>query len=325
MKKTTEELQSEFMDIQHKGKQTLRLFVLGMLLLLIGYCVLLGYMMSITYADFNEHMFTYLWRIGVQLFWIIPLWQLWKYHKLGRFLYFICLVYSIYSLKEIYYYVLDAQQTFTLYHYIMISIACAWRLGLTMGLIKIFHNSKIRSIWSVYDMFDDELKEDIEPYKEEVPVVKDTPITKKAKKFLHKASITMGILLYSFIVIVLMFLLILKTQSPSMKESIEIIERTLFGNFLFSAFLWMLPMIAMYMYHRSTRWLLGLCCISEVIKVVIMFSSYMYIYTSPLVNVSARSIFTVLEIMRFTMLIIWTLKVLRNPYSYRLWLKKKET
>lgn len=324
MKKTIEQLQSDFLEIQHKGKQSLRLFLLGIFFLLLVYCVLIGYLMSITYIDFNEHIFSYLWRVGLQVLWIIPLWLLWKYHKIGRVLYFGCLVYTLYGLKDMYQYVLEAQQTFTLNHYLLLIVACGWRICLCLGQFKLFHNSNIRSIWSVYDMFDDELKEEIEPYKEEPVIIKDTPVTKKAKKFLHKYSIGMGIFLYSFIVLVLLFLLILKTQSPSMKESIEIIERTLFGNFLFSAFLWIAPIMAMYMYHSSTRWLLLLCILGELTKIILSFSSYLYIFTSPLVNASGKSIFVVIECLRYTMLILWSLKVLRNPYSYRLWQKKKE-
>lgn len=320
MKKNVEELQNEFEVIQHKGKQSLRLFLIAFLLLLIAYFGIQFYLMSHIFEDFQKDIITYIWRLCLQLLWIIPFWQLWKYHKLGKFLYFLCLLYTLYISKDIYFYVRQSYDTFHLYHYILILLGVLWRILLSLGFIKLLHNSYIRSIWSVYDFFDEELADEERFLKEDnVPVVKDKPIVKKAKKRMHDRSIRMAIILYAYIICIILGLFILKSQMPIHKESIEIIERMLYGNFLFDAFLWILPITALYMYHRSTRWLLIIAGSSEIIKVFISFSSYVYIFSQSHVDSFVQIIFIIIELLRFGIFGYWIFKILRDPYSYYYW------
>lgn len=321
MKKSSEQLQNEFEHIQYKGKQTLRLFVLGILLLLIGYCSTQIYFMMQVFPDFHDQMVTYIWRPVFQILWIFPLWQLWKYRKIGKVLYFLCLVLTLYGCKDIYFYIMDGYVSFQLFHYFIIFFAILWRLILSAGFIKLLHNSKIRSIWSLYDMFDDELADDIEVLKDQAPIKEETPIEKKAKKHLHKYAIQMGSMLYTFIVLAIVLLVIMKMQLPDAKEGIEIIERTLYGNFLFSSFIWMIPIAAMYMYHKSTRWLLVCSMLLEIIKIFLTYTSYIYIFDSVFVDSFAQGVFAIIEGLRLSMLLWWIIKVLRDPYGYHYWKK----
>lgn len=323
MKRSNEELKDEFMNIQHKGKQTLRIFLLLFLFLLLFYCGTQGYLTSLLYEDFYEHTYVYLWKIALQLFWLIPVWQLWKYRRFGKLLYFICMVLTLYICKDMYVFITSAHSVLTSYMYFSLGLACGWRLFLILGFVKLFHNPKIRSIWSVYDMFDDELNDEEDRIADIQPEKPETPLEKKAKQHLHAYAIKMGFMLFAYILIVLISLLILKDQLPQMKESLDIIERTLYGCFLFTAFLWIMPISAMYMYHRSTRWLLAGCFMIEIVKVIVSFDRYIYIVTSPLVTSFGRIIFMIIELLRFVILLWWSINVIRDPYSYHYWKKEK--
>ncbi|MCI8272158.1 MAG: hypothetical protein HFG16_07605 [Erysipelotrichaceae bacterium] len=322
MKRSAKELQSEFMNIQHKGKQTLRLFLLFFLLVLFAYCGVQGYLLSLIYPDFNEHAVSYGFKILWQLMWLLPVWHLWKYRRIGKILYFLCLLFAFYECRNMYAYVLEETEAMPSVVWISLSLACLWRLFLVSGQIKLIHNAKIRSIWSVYDMFDEELRDE----EEEIVIVpqkEETPLERKAKTRLHNGAVRMGISLYAFFIIVFVLLMVCKIQLPELKEGIEIIERTIFGNFLFTAFLWILPIAAMYMYHALTRWLLAACLLAELIKAIASWESYAYIVTSDLVLPFAQYLFAGIEIFRFFLLIWWGQKILRDPYCYYFWQKAR--
>lgn len=319
--------EKEYRKLVKSGRQNLRISLIFFVFILIATIAGQGYALFKLYEkDYTEVLLNFAVRAAVMLFiWLLAISKLWKYRKTGRFLYFVACAISCYGLKELYTFYEAQSHAFStsLYFYGFLVLGIIIRIAGIRNTIHYFKDKAIRSIWSVYDMFDDELDE-LDVYEDEkaLPEIEevnhDTPLMVKAKKHMRSKARMLAIFLYCFCIFVILCVVIIKTQLPDMEEYLELIQYFQFMASLFSMFVWSIPVVILYLYKPYSKVTLLGAGILELLHALFSVSNYWKIASSPMVD-PLKWMYFLFEFIRIFMLLTLALRVSRDPYIYAFW------
>lgn len=291
---------------QQAGKQDLRFMLLFFLLGLLLYTAFGYYLISnmiLAQVHLLEQFLLY--GIGTFLMWCIPFRMLWKYNRIGRFLFLVCTVVSTYLYRDFPgYLAIEITPEFYKYMFLALFICKCCLILYCAG--RLICSVTIRSIWDFGDLYDDEL-EALEESGMTMPEEVLPKWMEKAKLLLKRCSIRLGICLYVSILLIFIGLMFLRQVMPAYEEAIGAIQYPLFSQCLFSIMVWSVPVFGMYMGKQWSPYLLAIPILGEILRNVISYQSTLDIFSNQLIPLEIAILYTIITFIRY-FLLVWCCK-----------------
>lgn len=299
---------------QRRGMQDVRfmmlLYVLGLLL----YTALGYFLLSKLEQTPQNFIRTYLLYAGTSfLVWCIPIRMLWNFNRLGRWLFLLCGGISFYLAKDIVlFYELEVTPVF--YQYMFLLLFGGKCIATFLCMFKLCFSYTIRCIWSLDDMFDDELEQLELPSRN---LVEQKPKTmakweEKAQLLMKRASLRLGICLYVSFLFIFVLLTVLKGSLTGMEEAIGAIQYPLFSEGLFSVMVWSVPVFGLYMGKRWSPYLIYGSIFAEILRISLSFQDLIGIFTNRMIPSQIQILYVGIECMRYLLLLFACRYVLRS-------------
>lgn len=307
----------KYRKMQRQGKQDLRFLSLMLFLGIMLYSALNYYVLTRIDNVTAEVMKTYLfYAVITLLLWSIPLRMLWKFNRLGRYVYLLSTGLCAYLYHDQLSFI-GNDWTPVFFRYLFQFLFIVKWLMVLYGGVRIFSSAAIRSIWNVYELFDDELAK-----MEEVKEVKEVRMSKKEKKaviLLKRASLRLGICLYCSVLAAFLLFGVLIRGLPQYHDAIQAIQYPLFSECLFSVMVWSVPVIGMYLGKIWSPYLIYVAIIGEVLRLLLSYTQYIELFLNRLIPLEMKLLFIVLEIMRYLLVFFSCRSALQHPYlrAYR--------
>lgn len=301
---------------QRQGKQDLRFLSLMLFVGLLLYSALNLYVLT-RIPDASKSLFNYtVYSGGTLLLWCIPLRMMWKYNKLGRWCYWLCLMISVYIYREVPA-LFNVQWEPVSLRYIFQILFVLKCTMLIYGGIRLLFSKTIRAIWNVDDLFDDELAQ-LEQIEESEPIVY-SKAEEKSRLLLKRCAMRLGACLYISVLSIFVLLGILSSKLPDLSEAILAVQYLLFSECLFSVMVWSIPIIGMYLGNTWSPYFILVSTGGEIIRFIMSYQSYVELFSDPNVAASIKLLFVVIEFMRFLILYFSCRSAFRHPYlkAYR--------
>lgn len=314
-------LRKKYRKIQRQGKQDLRFLSLMIFLGLLLYSALNYYVLTRIDHTVADVMKTYLfYAIITLLLWCVPLRMLWRYNRLGRYVYLLCIGISVYLYRNQLSFVSD-EWTPAFFRYLFQLLFLLKCIMILYGGVRIFTSAKIRSIWNVYELFDDELAK-MENIKEGKESKEEQHMSKKEKKaviLLKRASLRLAFCLYFSVLVSFMLFGILIRILPQYHDAIQAIQYPLFSECLFSVMVWSIPVIGMYLVKSWSPYLIYVAMTGEGVRLLLSYSQYIELFGNRIIPIVLKLLLIVIEIMRYLLVFISCRSALRHPYlrAYR--------
>lgn len=328
-----------YSKVQHQGKQSVRFIVVLFFLFLIVYDVvqyiLLKNMVSISAVQ--EMQKTYFYYVSIQaVIWFFICIQLWKYSKLGRILFFIFSILSIYLCKDIVALYslhsthIEIQMMRILFLLLFvgkngIAMFCAWRL---------FASKKIRCIWSVYDLYEEDLinldgdnegnslnttiqREVLETYEEE-----ETQLNQRATRFIRRYVFWLLCIVYGCLLLIYLLLFYLQYLYPKDIDGLQYVQRTFLLSCLYTVLIWMLPLISLFLKKRWSKQFIAMAWIVECIQFIISLPQIFTTFQTQNYGIQSIFSFIIFTLIRYLLLVRYTMSFYRNPFMKVYWSKQ---
>lgn len=316
MQSDAETIRRRYKKRQRQGKQDLRFLSLLLFIGLLLYSALNLYVLT-RIADASAYLSDYIAHcLGTLLLWGIPLRMMWKFNKLGRWCYWLCLMISVYIYREVpaLFNVQWEPVSLRYIFQILFVLKCSM---LIYGGIRLLLSKTIRAIWNVDDLFDDELAQ-LEQVEESEPVVY-SKAEEKSRWLLKRCAFRLGACLYISILLIFVFLGIMSSKLPELSDSILAIQYLFFSECLFSAMVWSIPVIGMYLGNLWSPYFILVAVCGETIRLIMSCESYVELFNDPLIEPSIKLLFVFIELTRFLILYFSCRSAFRHPYlkAYR--------
>lgn len=316
--------QRQYRKRQRQGKQDLRFLSLLLFLALLFYTAFSFYILTrLTNGDQALYMRFTFSVLGSLIMWGIILRMLWNYNKLGRLLYWLCLLISAYAYQDALW-LRDVTWEPVLYRYLFIVLFGCKCLVLLYGGIRLLFSKTIRSIWSMNELFDHELA-DMEPQEEEaLPEVSVSAQDRKIAAVLKRFSLLLGLCLYLSMLVIFMILGVMGNQLPDHQEGIRAIQYQLFSESLFSALLWSVPIVIMYMGRKWSPYLIYVGGSGEFIRLGLSYMQYIQLFQNTFIQTEIKVLFAVISCLRYLLLYVTCRSLLHHPLIRKLRLEKSQ-
>lgn len=295
---------------KHQGMQDLRVMCLLFIVGLILYTCLNGYVVLHIQESTYELIKWYgIYAVGTLLGWCIPIYLLWHFNRLGRLLFLSFVAASFYLYRDsIQFLSLDIEKNIWFYTFIILFIfKCLLILWVVM---RFMFSSSIHCIWSMDEMFDEELEMDQEEDDEEVEEISIS--MQKAQKTLQRGAIRLAMLLYASLLLIFMLLSMLKNFVPKYETALSDVQMVLFNQCLFSAFVWSIPMIAMYVGIKRSMYFLYMAILLELVYACFTITTYQVIFQNEAMPLQLQVLYIVITLIRYLLLLRFTQGISSN-------------
>lgn len=296
---------------KRQGMQDLRVMCLLFFVGLMLYTCANGYVIFQIQDHTYELMKWYgIYAVGTMLGWCIPIYLLWHFNRLGRLLFLSFVAASLYLYRNsMQFFSLDIEKDIWFYTFIVLFIIkCFIILWVTMCLM---FTSSIHCIWSMDEMFDEELEMEVEDDEEAEEI--SIPV-QKAQKKLKRGAIRLAMLLYLSLLIIFILLSLLKKFVPVYEIALSDVQMILFTQCLFSAFVWSIPMMVMYMAKRKSSYILYLAILVEILYACFRMRDYQVIFQNKDMPLQLQVLYIAITFIRYLLL----LKFIQGISSNRL-------
>ncbi len=316
MQGDAEAIRKRYKKRQRQGKQDLRFLSLLLFIGLLLYSALNLYVLT-RITEASTYLSDYIaYCLGTLLLWCIPLRMMWKFNKLGRWCYWLCLIASVYIYREApaLFQVQLEPKTLRYIFQVLFVLKCAMMI---YGGIRLMLSKTIRAIWNVDDLFDDELAQ-LERVEESAPIMY-SKAEEKSRWLLKRCALRLGICLYISILLIFVLLGIMSSKLPELSDSILAIQYLLFSECLFSAMVWSIPVIGMYLGNLWSPYFIFAAVCGEIIRLIMSYESYIELFNDPLIEPLIKLLFVCIEAVRFLILYFSCRSAFCHPYlkAYR--------
>lgn len=330
MKSKNQELRDIYHKRQRLGMQNLRFMMLLFLIGLLLYTFLAYYCILQMQVDTNDLKLQFLlYGVGSLVAWCVAIRMLWNFNRLGRIVFLFLTIVSCYLYRNIFgFYALATDSEVFKYIFLILFVCkCSMILYCSLRLIL---SPSIRCIWSMDDMFDDEISEmeTTTLLSLEQDDVKISPAIEKAQKELKRFASYLAICLYLSVIVIFLFLAVATHFLPMYEESLSAIVYPLFNQCLFSLMLWSIPVIGMYIGKSWSPFLLYVAILGELLRILISYQNYVDVFTTKAIASEIKTVFIIIEIMRYMVLYrcckkVWNSRIMKQ-YTRGTFQKKKQ-
>lgn len=313
----TSSYQTQYRKHRRQGKADLRFLSLLLFLALLLYTALSFYLISrISNADQELYMRFCFSVLGTLLMWSIVLRLLWKFNRLGRLLYWLGLFFSAYLYKDaVILFSLTWEPAVDRYAFILLFLLKC--IILLYGGLRLSFSPAIRSIWSMNELFDRELAA-LEPAQEQPQSIPLSPSDQKIITLLKRSSITLALCLYLSMIAIFVLLGLMSSQLPDYSEGLHAIQYQLFSECLFSALLWSVPIIIMYMGRKWSPYLIYVGGGGEFIRLGLSYVTYMQLFQNAFIPTAVKVLFVLIDCIRYLTLYLLCRSLLHHPLIKKL-------
>lgn len=315
--------QKQYRKRQRQGKQDLRFLSLLLFLALLLYSALSFYLISrMTNIDHECYVRVSLYVLGTLFLWSFALRLLWKYNRMGRILYWLCLLVSAYLYKDVsVLFSLTWEPVLDRYAFtVLFLLKCVM---LIYGGLRLTFSSTIRSIWSMNELFDQELA-DLESVEELPNVIPLSQTDQRIVALLKRSSITLALCLYLSMIAIFVVLGVMGNRLPEYREGLHAIQYQLFSECLFSALLWTVPIIMMYMGRKWSPYLIYAGGGGEFIRLGLSYVTYIQLFQNAFIPTAVKLLFAAIACMRYLMLYFLCRNLLHHPLIKQLRISRAE-
>lgn len=327
-----------FHKVQRQGKMNLRLMILLFAVIWIVYGIASYVMYNTLFRDiYPDALGNYLIRYGIaSIIWFFILIQLWCFSKLGRILFALSALISLYTLKDVpllYELVVTGfdmkmMQLLSLLFMIMIkliTLGCMW---------YIYMDKAVCSIWSLLEMYEEQLCEDDETQMDVHTLVKQTAIdvqidsenklSLRIRTFSRRYAIALLILMYACLFVIYVAMFYMQYSYPNDMDGLRYVQRLLFLSCLFSALIWTLPMLTLFTYKRGTNYILMFVWCMEIIQFGWGLPRIYETFQTQHYQLPSILCFVICHIIRYALFIRISMHIFSNPFLNIYWSQGKK-
>lgn len=306
---------SSYLTQRRQGKQDLRVLSLLLFLGLLFYTAL----SLLTAFHFTVMPEQFLIRLIVADILSLILWGasfllLWKFKRSGKWLFFLTLLVSVFFDRH-FVSLFSCQLEPALLKYLFVVLFFGkWGMVL-YGARALACSKTIRSIWHIDYLCDEFLDGESDEF---VQFQHD----RQVQQLLRRTSCCLGLFLYLSMLCILLLLSFLRNQLVSVQEALLFIQQPLLSSCLFSALVWSIPMIVMYMKKQWGAYLLMVSIIAETMRILVLLPDYGAIIMHRNLPSEVKLFYFVLEGLRFLGLYLSCHKII--SYSIKKENRQKE-
>lgn len=323
-----------FKYVQSKGKQNLRFMILLYCLFLCLYSIIVYVLgVQLFHDQRSVVQFPILFHLGVMLsIWAFIMFQLWKYSRLGKMLFTIYAFVSFYFLKNI-------PVLFTTAHDMQEQVLCIILVSLCIGknilgvlcMFRLYMDKTMRCIWNLYDIYENDLiqldeKGNINTRNHGMDTQQDrkaeTKLEKKAKTYLRIYTFLLVVYLYGSLSCIYLFMFLVRYYNPKAENGMEYVQRILLLSCLYTAFIWSLPLLGMFLYKRWTRVAILCMTMLEGGRFIVMLPQILKTFQTQHYLVISIVVFVGLEGLRYFLLFKIQYAIYRNVYISTYWSRR---
>ncbi|MEG0527113.1 MAG: hypothetical protein RR531_06330 [Longicatena sp.] len=334
MNKTLFINEEAFQSARSRGLRKLRVQLLFLLVFLIVFFGV-GFLTIKTIFQEQEVLVQYCAQSGIEvLLWVIAILFLWKETKIGRLLFTLVSIFSLYGLYSIVmFYQYDAkdlyEHTIRILFTILYICKCITFLMYTYRL----YQKPIAYVWERYETTGQSAEEEdraliqklfAENDDYEVRKQSQQKIKGRALRTLKWNAILLIACIYGGLILIFMGLFLLRLYVSSDGKGIDYVQRYMLFASLYSALIWSLPAIAMFLYKRWTYYTFIVAWILELIRFSTSLSNTIDMFMTQ--HYGWPSIITIclLEVIRYTVFARFTISFIKDPFIQAYWKNKNK-
>ena len=316
----------------HKAQEQGRRKLHTMLLLLTFF--LLVYMLSVFIAIqsllYNQAVVQYCVQAGIELIlWIIGIFFLWNGNRLGR-VYFGCITgcscYACYFFYQFLQYPMEDVISKCIRLILLIFYICK-TLTFILCTFRLYQRP-IAIVWESYEKKGEQaevedrmliqhlMEENDQELKKRQSRKK---ITLKAQHNLRSYTILLTLFLYGSMLLFYFLLFIVRYYFAYDANGIDFVQRYILLSSLFSAFVWSLAAVLLFMYSPAARYALYVALLLEAVRFFTTFSSTYETFTSQKYAMPSFLTLFGIEVIRYIILIRITRRVQKDPFIKAYW------
>ena len=343
-KKVTQE---NYRYMQRKGRQNLKVLLILFYMFLLCYAIIGYFMVDMLFAPHEKDAMWIFFEktISMLLIWFIIIRMLWRFRKIGRTLFAIFALVSLYTLmdmKEVIEYPIS-DQTDNILRYLFAALLVLKTILTCSCMIKMRSDPMMRCIWSNYIIYedalnDDEIKEEDEeeqqlqeiPFQNEeaVPLIlrlpQKSPLVIRAKKHIRIQAFLLVLLCFGGFLFCYLFLYLMQLNYRH-DTGLPYIQRMLMLSTLYSILIWMFPMVTMFFYHRITKVLIFLAWLCEMVRQAAMLPEIIQTCITQKYSMLCIILLLMLEAARYLCFYRLTMRLLKDPFIHTYWSNRFQT
>lgn len=305
----------------------LRILLVLFYIFLIAYMVFSYFLLQLMLEDTHiAFLRSFLFHGAALLVWLAVIRMLWSCRRLGRLLFQLLSVLYLYTLYELLalFQIDIARENFLLrivYALMVVGKAClmlymAWSLQ---------RNPQIIYIWKPHGTkADDERQEEAVnavclPQKEHIP--HDQRLDMRARGRIRGCAV--ALLLYQYGMLVLLYLLMFVCRYYSKdNEGMQFMQRTLLLASLFSALIWSLPAVSLFLYKPWSRWIVPVMWAVELVRLLLTLPQLVDVFQTQNYQLLSWMVLAVAELVRYVLLYRLLQYFLKDPFVRVYWMRR---
>lgn len=325
-----------YQQARRKGQRNLRRLLVLFYLFLLCYCVLGYFVLDMVFLDTTVSWFwTYVIKAGGLLFvWWLIVSMLWRFRRIGRTLFTLCSIVSIYAIKDMSLfleYTIDDQILKVIQYLFCALLVMKTILGLAC-MLKMRSDPYLRSIWSCSIVYEEELDDSFEeeeqqepqiPFqREEKPIVlrlqENTPLVLTARKHIRINTWLLAFACYGGFLIWYLGLVFLQLSN---REDIGLVyvQRTIMLSTLFSILAWLLPITSMFLYLRITKLMIAIAWCAELVRFLCSIPTLYDVFTTQRYSFFSLFMYISIEATRYFIFYKLSRRLMNDPFVVRYW------
>lgn len=301
-----------------------------------------------------SYQWSYLWRMIVMLLaWLCTCVALWKYAKIGKWLFTFCVLLSFYMIRQLIpLFSIVMEDLLSQMIRVLFSVVLIGKCLVSFGCMYRIHvNSAIRCIWKsqpaqgqkqveqeiegieVVALLEQQLKQEDEEEMVSASLMeepnmprqqKESKLSRRAKYHLRKDAFALVVFLYGSLIVFYLLMFVFQYYSPDDVDGIAFMQRTILLSCLYTAMLYSFPAIGMFLYKKWVKYIIVLAWILELIHIVMVWIQVYQTVQSQNYGIAASISFLIMELIRYGILMKITLQLFQNPFIKAYWRNAKK-
>lgn len=317
-----------FLKAQEKGRRKLHTMLLLLTFFLFVY-TLSGFIAIQTLLDDKAVVQYCILAGGELLLWVLGIVLLWNGTKAGRIVFPCVFLLSMYAMYCFYqFFQISIEDTIAqLIRLIFLIFYICKSLTMFLCCLRLFQDP-IKRVWEMYEKDGSKAEEEDQILIQHLMEENNQELKKKQsrKKIRMRAqhnlrfyTILLTVFLYGSMLLFYFLLFMIRYYFPSDGNGIDYVQRYILLSTLFSALVWSLAAVLLFLYSPASRYALYTALILEVIRFFATFSATYETFKSQNYGLPSTLTLILMETLRYATLIRITMQLQRDPFVKAYW------
>ena len=305
----------------------LRMLLVLFSIFLIAYMVFSYFLLKLMLEDVHiAFLRNFLFHSVALLVWLAVIRMLWSCRRLGRLLFQVLSLANLYTLYELpaLFRIDIAKENYLLRIVFALMVAGKTALALYMSW-SLQRNPQIIYIWKPHSTAaDNEMQEEAMNtvnFSQKEHIQHDHRLDIRARNRIRACSV--ALLLYQYGMLVLLYLLMFVFRYYSSDhEGMQFMQRTLLLASLFSALIWSLPAVSLFLYKPWSRWIIPVMWGMELLRLLFTLPQLADVFQTQNYQLLSWGILIVTELLRYLLLYRLLQYFLKDPFVRVYWMRR---